>query len=73
MAWSATLRVVPYFRGRLTLAKLARLMYKTSKLICFIHSENSGPAGLVHGWFEVGEISTLSVHRQGDPKLAELS
>lgn len=68
----ATLRVVPSFRGRLTIVKLVRLMCKTSKLICFIHSEISGTAGPVHGWFEVHEISTLSVHRQGDLKVDEL-
>lgn len=49
MAWSATLRVVLFFRGRLALAKLVGLMDKTSRLICLIHRENSGPAGPVHG------------------------
>ena len=73
VAWSAMQRVAPSFRGRLTLAKLARLMYKSSRLICFSYSENSGIAGAVHGWFEVGESRTLSIRRQWDPKLVELS
>lgn len=65
---STMLRVARSFRGRLTLAKLARLICRTSRLICLIYSENSGTAGTQCGWFEV-EVSIHYIHRQWNPKL----
>lgn len=66
--WSAVQRVAPSFRGRLTGAKLARLMRRTGSLICLIDSENSGTAGAQRGWFEV-DVCTLYIHRRWNPKL----
>lgn len=65
---SVMLRAAPSFTGRLSWAELARLICRTSRLLCLIYGEKSGTAGTRCGCFEV-KVSIRYVHRQWNPEL----